>query len=335
MSAPEPASPARLWQLVNGFTAYFAVRAADELGVFAALAEGPADPATLAERCGADPGRLSVLCGGNIAAGTLELGPGGYALTDFAAAFLVPGRASYLGALLRRSPGPFENWLALADTVRGAPPPRDVGGEAGEFFTELVEATFPAQLAAARASVASLLGDELPATVRLLDLGAGGAPWSIAVLEARPAAVAVVNDLPAVLEVARRRLAEAGLSGRSELLAGDYWSLEPPAPFDLVVLGHVCRAEGGEGAAALVARAGGWLAPGGLLLVAEYLLDDDRRGPAQAQLLGTTMMASTRRGATFTASEARGWLGAAGLEEVALASPLPPTAVLLGRRPPP
>lgn len=360
--APAPAGPPALlgqfWGLVNGLTGYFAVLAADELGVFGALAEGgPAGVDELAARCGAVPSRLRAVLGGNVAAGTLECRAGVFSLAPLAAAHLVAGQPGYLGPLLRHSPGPFENWPALASTVRGAAPPRDVGRGAGAhtggapdggavagaggapdgFLAALVRATFPVQLAVARSVVGDLceerrLGEEAP--VRVLDLGAGAAPWSVAVLERLPAAQALVNDLPAVLPLARDELAARGLAARAEWREGSYFDVPlPDGDCDLVVLGHVCRAEGDGGAAALVARAAGAVAPGGSLVVTEYLLDDDLGGPAQAQLLGTTMAASTALGGTFTHAEVRRWLAAAGLELERDDVPVPPTAVVLARRP--
>jgi SAM-dependent methyltransferase len=166
----------------------------------------------------------------------------------------------------------------------------------------------------------------------VLELGAGAGPWVSALLDAYPEARAVVNDLPGVIHLAQCHLEEHGVASRADLLPGDYWKVDLPSrAFDLVVLAHVCRAEGDEGAASLVRRAAGTLVPGGYLLVADYLLDDDLRGPAQAQLLGITMVASTERGGTFTRSQACGWLTSAGLDVEQLASPLPPTAVIIAR----
>lgn len=333
--APEPKQlplAARIWGLVNGYTTYFSVRAADELGVFEVLSAGALSAKEIARRCGADEGRMLALLGGNVAAGTLERISDGFSLSELAAAHLVRGQPGYLGALVRHSPGPLENWPVLAGTVRGSDPVRDVDAEGGAFFTDLAAATFPAQLAAARAAVASLLDARLPPDARVLDLGAGAAPWTVAILESRPEGRAVVNDLDAVVPVAERHLAEHGLSARSELLVGDYWKIEiPPGAFDVVVLANVCRSEGDEGAASLVRRAAASLVPGGLMLVAEYLLDDDLSGPPQAQLLGLTMVANTRRGSTFTKRQALAWLGAAQLEVLAVESPLPPTSVIVGR----
>jgi SAM-dependent methyltransferase len=323
---------ARIWMLVNGFTAYFSVRAADELGVFSALAEGPAGAEEIADRCGADPGRLLHLLGANVAAGTLERAEDGFALSELAQTHLLPGSPGYLGALVRHSPGPLENWPHLPDTVRGSPPPHEVGSAGVAFFAALAEATFPAQSAAARATIGSLLKGRLPAAPRVLELGAGAGPWVVALLEAYPEGRALINDLDGVIQLAERHLHERGLTSRAELLPGDYWKVDIPAhAFDLVVLAHVCRAEGDDGAASLVRRASGALVPGGHLLIAEYLLDDDLTGPAQAQLLGITMVTGTERGGTFTRSQACGWLSSAGLEVEQLASPLPPTAVIVAR----
>lgn len=320
----------RFWSIVHGFTAYFAVVAADELGVFDTLADAPASAEELAGRLGADPGRLRSLLGGNVAAGTLVCQDRRFSLTPLASTHLVRGASGYLGPLLRWSPGPWQNWPGLAATVRGAAPVHDVGADGGDFLATLVQATFPAQLRVARTVLAGL--DAAPPR-HLLDIGAGAAPWTVAVLERYPTTHATVNDLPAVLPLAAEELEQRDLSERATLLAGDYFEVAlPGAAFDLVVLGHVCRAEGVEGAASLVSRAAGTLAPGGTLVLTEYLLDDDLTGPPQSQLLGTTMVASTEHGGTFTRSEALGWLTGAGLVPMAELDLAAPTTVLVATR---
>ncbi|MGH9086965.1 MAG: methyltransferase family protein, partial [Acidimicrobiales bacterium] len=246
-----PAARAELvgqfWRLVNGLTGYFAVLAAEELGVFGVLADaGPSTTEAVAEQCGAGAARLRAVLAGNVAAGTLRCHDGMFELTELAATHLVRGLPGYLGPLLRHSPGPFENWPVLAATVCGAAPPRDVGQEAGSFLVELVQATYPVQLSVARAVVDQLdNGGDLPAATRVLDLGAGAAPWSIAVLERLPGATAVVNDIPAVVPLAEHELVTRALRSRVELAPGSYFDVGLPAgAFDLVALGHVCRAEG-------------------------------------------------------------------------------------------
>lgn len=326
----------QFWGLVNGLTGYFAVRAADELGVFDVLAhDGPAGHEELAIRCGAVPSALRGILAGNVAAGTLECRGGAFSLSHLAAAHLVSGQPGYLGPLLRLSPGPLENWPALAATARGDRPPRDVGADGAAFLAELVAATFGVQLAVARTALGALAADgRLDEAPLVVELGAGSAPWSVAVLERRSKARVLVNDLAPVLPLARVELERRGFAGRADWLEGSYFEVPlPDGRCDLVVLGHVCRAEGDQGAAALVARAAAALRPGGTLVIAEYLLDDDLAGPAQAQLLGTTMVASTRHGGTFTHAEVHRLVTGAGLDVVSDTVPAPPTAVVVASRP--
>jgi SAM-dependent methyltransferase len=323
-----------VWEVIQGLGTYWSVAAAVELGLFERLAQGPATTAELAGGCGAVENRMSTLLGGLVAAGLVTTAGGLYELTEEARTFLVPGLPGYMGTLVLKAPGPHENWPVLADTVRGRPPPHGVETDGGSFHRELVSATFATQYRTGLRTADALRLTGSPAPLRILDLGSGAAPWTVALLEALPQSVAVVNDLPEVIGVAEEHLARRGLRQRVELLEGDYLgvALESDA-FDVSVLAHVCRAEGTEGAERLVAKAVGALRPGGLLIVADYFVDDGRLGPPHALLLGVTMMASTRQGTTFTLSEGLGWLTAAGIASPEVLMPLPPTTVLAGRKP--
>jgi len=318
-------TPAPVWATIAGYQFYWAAVAGVELGVFDALAESPATVAALASRAGCAVSRLRSLADVLVASGLLERGPDDrYRISDTARAFLVSGAERSMTDLLLRSPGPWQNWPALASTMRGADPP---GPADAAFYAALVQATFPTQYAAAK-----VLASRLPAARAVLDLGAGAAPWSIALLEAFQAARAVAIDLPAVLPAARAEVAEHALGDRFELIAGDYWEVPvDPEGFDVVVLGHILRAEG-DRAPGLVSRAAAALAPGGTLVVADYFVDDDRSGPVNSLLLGLTMMAATTEGRTSTRSEHRGWFEAAGLVGVEEHQLIPGQEVMTARK---
>ena len=128
----------------------------------------------------------------------------------------------------------------------------------------------PAELVA-RAALGSL---RLRRGASVLEFGAGAAPWAAAVLEADPTASAVVNDLEPVLPQARAALGPLG--SRCRFAGGDYLTADlEDDGFDVVVLGHVLRAEPDDRAGALVARAASLLAPDGRIVVAEYLAGRD------------------------------------------------------------
>jgi ubiquinone/menaquinone biosynthesis C-methylase UbiE len=325
------ADPRAVWGVIHGFGAYWATVAAVRLGVFDALTDGVLDAPALARRCHADAPRMDVLCAALATTGLLCRQPDGYGLTPTSDAFLVAGRERSMRDLLLWSPGPHGNWPHLDATVAGAPPVAPVDDEPAAFYVPLVAATFPSQLAAARV-VAERLG--MAGAARVMDLGAGAAPWTIALLDACPAATALVNDLPEVLPVAVEHAERFGVAARCDFVAGDYASIPLPASTaDIAVLANVVRAEADDAAGALVRRAAATLRPGGRLLLVDYFLDDGGAPSATttaAALLGLTMMASTRHGRTYTRAHATSWLHAAGLRDVELLEPLPPVQVLIG-----
>jgi 2-polyprenyl-3-methyl-5-hydroxy-6-metoxy-1,4-benzoquinol methylase len=162
----------------------------------------------------------------------------------------------------------------------------------------------------------------LPAP-RVLDLGAGGAPWAIAILTANPGATATVNDLPGVLPVAASKAAEYGVADRIDWLPGDFHTVPiDDATYDIVVLGHICRTEGEAGTKRLIERAMAALRPEGTLVLADYFCDIERKLNPHGVLMGATMMASTLHGNAFTAQQYADWIRAAGFESIRLIEPI-------------
>jgi SAM-dependent methyltransferase len=210
----------------------------------------------------------------------------------------------------------------LADTVRHGRPATPIEDDPAAFYVPLVEGTFTTMLRCATRADLKIRYSALSAP-RVLDLGAGGAPWAIAILNACPDATAVVNDLEGVIDVARAKTAERGVADRCELRPGDFHRIDiEPGHYDLVVLGHVCRTEGADGARHLIARAFEALRPEGRLLLADYFPDMERKFNPHAVLMGTTMMASTTRGFTFTHQQFSEWLRDAGFEAIRLVEPI-------------
>jgi SAM-dependent methyltransferase len=319
VAAPDPAA---IWRVINGYSAYWVVVAGVEIGVFDHLADGAADLDALAATLSCDPLRLRVLCDALVGLSLLQRDRDYYALVPDSATFLVTGGDRSMRELLLHSPGPRGNWPAFAETIRGTDPPEPAGEE---FYAQLVRATFPTQRAAA-AALAPALGPYSD----VLDLGAGAAPWTVGLLEHAPAARATVNDLPGVLPIAREMLETRALADRCTFVAGDFYTVSlPEHAFDVVVLAHVLRVEGPE----LLERAARSLRRGGRVVVADYFLDDDRRGPLNALLLGATMAAAVPGGTTYPRDEYERWLAGAGFVDVEFRSPLPFQDVMIATTP--
>ncbi len=342
----------RVWAAIGGLGAHWTLRAALDLGLFDALADGPLDAHQLTRAVGGtDAERVAFCCDALVGMGLLDaITPAEGVATDGAGdrcgdepprwqlnltsrVLLQSGSERWMGDLVRASPGPAENWAALADTIRGADPPRHVDADGGVWHATFAPTAFPTQLRQARLSSVAL-GLHERWQGRVLDLGAGAAPWTIGWLEAAPRATAVVNDLPAVIGVAAEHLDRHGMTDRATLLAGDYHDVDLQAgAFDLVALANVIRTEGPTRATALLRRVTAALVPGGRAVVVDYLLDDRRHAPTGGLLLGMTMLAATGRGRTWRADDVAGWMRDAGMRDVRLVESVRWNTFLVGRRP--
>ena len=319
----KPPAAAPVWDVIEGFGRFHVLVSALELDLFDTLHEtGPMSPDELAERLDVSAPHLATLLDGVVALGFLDRRRGRVELNDTARRYLVSSSPASMADLVPVSPGPLANWSSLTETVRRGVPADPIENDPADFYVPLVEGTFTTINRCATRADLQVRYSALDRP-RVLDLGAGGAPWAIAVLEANSGASAVVNDLDGVIDVARAKVAERGLEERCEFRAGDFHTIDlEDAHYDLVVLGHVCRTEGVEGARHLVERSYAALRPGGRLLLGDYFCDEQRSQAHHALMMGVTMMASTRAGATFTFGEVSGWLLAAGFDAIRLIEPI-------------
>ena len=319
----KPPAAAPVWASIEGLGRYYILLAALELDVFDTLQRlGPVPVETLADELDCPVDHLRSLLDGVVAQGLLDQFLDLYELNDTAKRYLVSDGPASMADLIPVAPGPHDNWTRLADTVRNGRPATPIEDDPAAFYVPLVEGTFTTMFRCATRADLKIRYSAMTAP-RVLDLGAGGAPWSIAVLNGCPDGTAVINDLPGVLGVAEAKTAEHGVADRCEFRPGDFHEIDiEDDAYDLVVLGHVCRTEGVDGARHLIERAFRALKPEGRLLLADYFPDMERKFNPHAVLMGTTMMASTVKGFTFTHRDFSEWLTEAGFVALRLVEPI-------------
>jgi hypothetical protein len=151
---------------------------------------------------------------------------------------------------------------------------------------------------------------------RLLDLGGGPGTYAIQFCLAHPGRRPIC---PRPSPLPRPRWPGSAF-GSHRLPAGDYTTDQLPGGFDLAWLSQILHGEDPATAAAVVRRAADALAPGGVLLVHEFLLndaqDDTQDGPEFAALFSLNMLLGTPGGQAYSGGEVRGMLEAAGLVKV-------------------
>lgn len=318
---PPPAAP--VWAAIEGLGRYYILVAALELNVFDSIADtGPTTSSDLARRLDVSEPHLRSLLDSIVALDLLDQVNDVYDLNNAARRYLTSDGAATMAGLIPVAPGPHENWTRLADTIRAGRPAVPIEDDPAAFYVPLVEGTFTTMWRCAGRADFKLRYSDLDSP-KILDLGAGGAPWSIAMLQACPDGTAVINDLDGVVDVAKSKAGLFGVADRCEFRAGDFHTipLEDDA-YDIVVLGHVCRTEGPDGAKSLINRAYSALKPEGRLILADYFVDPERKANPHAVLMGMTMMTSTVNGFPISNQQACEWLAGAGFEAVRLVEPI-------------
>jgi SAM-dependent methyltransferase len=318
---PPPAAP--VWAAIEGLGRYYVLLAALELDIFDTLQRtGPATVERLGDELGLPVDHLRSLLDAVVAMELLDQVTNVYELNDAARRYLVSDGPATMAELIPVAPGPHDNWTRLAETVRLGRPSIPIEDDPAAFYVPLVEGTFTTMFRCATRADLKIRYSALRRP-RILDLGAGGAPWAIAMLKGCEDGTAVVNDLPGVIDVAASKATEHGVVDRCEFRPGDFHRVELESDhYDLVVLGHICRTEGADGARHLIERAFAALKPEGRLILADYFTDIERKLNPHAVLMSATMMASTEKGFCFTHQQFSEWLGSAGFVDLRLIEPI-------------
>ena len=321
--------PDDLTRMVRGYQESRILLTAVELDVFTAVGDG-ATAAAVAKRCGTDRRATELLLNALVALGVIRRSGEGYANTPAAAQFLVAGSPDDARIALRHNLSLWRTWSSLTEAVRvGHTALRPEMRDRDDDWT----VPFIAAMHRGAAVRAPLVVEALGASPirHMLDVGGGSAAYAIAFARAHPALTAVVLDLPTVLPIAESHIGEAGLTKRIATRPGDLRTDDLGLEFDLVFLSSVCHMLGPEGNRDLLARCARALAPGGRVVIQDFILEPDRTAPRQAVLFAINMLVGTEAGSTYTEEEYASWLTAAGLSGVQRIRLKGPADLMVGR----
>ncbi|HZH03119.1 MAG TPA: class I SAM-dependent methyltransferase, partial [Myxococcaceae bacterium] len=147
----------------------------------------------------------------------------------------------------------------------------------------------------------------------VLDVGTGSGVWGTAFARAAPRVQVTYFDQPAVIERVRSNVERMGVGAQARYLSEDLFTHAFEAhAFDVVILPQVLNVLRPEDVPGLLARVARALRPGGVLVIAEYVLDEGRHGPLGHLYFGLRRFI-TNEGDLFSASEYAELLRAAGL----------------------
>ncbi len=322
----------RIWDLWLSGMYQGAIVAADEAGVFGALAEHPATIAELAKRLDFDVRATGILLRLLGALGLLVMHDQRFQLTDQARQYLVKSSPFYWGHMMRVAVSEWHRDTALAKLKakgsasavgpQGTPAPTGSGRPADGWAAGEIA------LGQAKAIAASMHSHSLPAAIgaarnydfagidRILDVGGGSGCFMIAFAQAHPKMKATILELPSMCEAAAAYI-EAGAVGSSVDATAMNMFRDPwPTGYDAIFFSNIWHDWNFRTCAWLAERAYEVLPRGGRIMLHEMLLDDDGVGPVTTAAFSMLMLLATQ-GQQFTFGEIKGLLEQAGFRDVA------------------
>jgi (2Fe-2S) ferredoxin/2-polyprenyl-3-methyl-5-hydroxy-6-metoxy-1,4-benzoquinol methylase len=322
--------PEDLQQAVRGFQVSRVLLTAIELDVFTAVAQGGrADE--VAAKLVTDRRATEMLLDALVALEVLEKGHGTYRNTPLSARYLVAGSLDDARGALMHSAHLWPRWSTLTDCVRqGTSVTHREQVDRGDEWTTAFIAAMHRNAAARSAAVVRATG--LDGARRMLDVGGGSGAYSIAFTRASQDLCAEVLDLPTVLPIAQRHIAEAGLSDRITTRAGDLRSDDLGSGYDLILLSAICHMLGPEPNLNLLRRCFAALSPGGRVVIQDFILAPDRTSPRSGALFALNMLVGTPEGSCYTSEEYESWLRQVGFADVRCVTAPGATGLIIGRR---
>ncbi|HWS90319.1 MAG TPA: class I SAM-dependent methyltransferase [Pyrinomonadaceae bacterium] len=300
-------SPEHFFQAATSYQHAAALKAAVELELFTAVAEGNRDAKSIAERCGASERGVRILSDFLVIDGFLTKDEGGYGLTRDSAVFLDRRSPAYMGGALEflLAPTLLKGFEDLAGAVRKG------GTVVPEGGTVSAENPVWVKFARAMAPMAAPVAGQLPPLVgaptegkyKVLDIAAGHGLYGLAFARHNPEAEVVALDWPSVLEVAKENARGMNADGRYSTIEGDAFGAEFGGGYDVVLLTNFLHHFDPPTCERLLRKVHAALGEGGAALTLEFVPNKDRVTPPLSAAFSLTMLAGTPAGDAYTYPE--------------------------------
>ena len=322
----------KLLGMSGSYWATFTLHAAVKLRVFTLIGERLVTADELAQQLAGDPRATAMLLDALCAMQLLTKSGSGYRNSAAAQHLLVRTSPDYIGHMIMHHHHLVESWMRLDEAVlSGAAVEPLIPRDESERREGFLMGMYNIAMGTAPGLVPTL---DLAGRTRLLDLGGGPGTWAIHFCEHNPGLTATVFDLPTTRPFAEKTIAAHGLSDRIAFHPGDFHSQDIENGYDVAWLSQILHGETPADCEKIVAKAAGALAPGGMLLIHEFILDDERDAPLFPALFSLNMLVVTEGGQAYAEGELRGMMEKAGLVDIRRTSYRGPmeSGVLVGYR---
>lgn len=325
-TAPQ-VDPGHIMQVGMGFWPSKTLLSAVELGLFTTLGADAMSGAEIEQQLGLHPRGTFDFLDGLVALRLLERDGDGvdgrYRNTPATATFLDKSKPTYIGGILEMANARLYGfWGDLTEALRTGSPQNEIKHSGKAMFDELY--SDEARLEQFMDAMAGVSMGNFMALAERFDFSryktvcdVGGATGQLSMILARrhEHLHCLSFDLPVVAPIATRRIAEAELSDRVEVVTGDFFA-GPLPPADVITMGMILHDWNLERKMQLIRAAYDALPDGGAFIAIENMIDDARRENVFGLMMSLNMLIEFGDAFDFTGSDFAGWCRDAGFKDV-------------------
>ncbi|WP_026606059.1 methyltransferase [Methylocapsa acidiphila] len=331
-------TPEKIFGIGFGFWGAKALLSAVELGIFTELAKRPLDLAALTQKVGLHDRGARDFFDALVALGLLDRQNGLYANSADADLFLDRAKPSYVGGLLEMANARLYGfWGALTDALKTGKPQNESKTSADLFATLYADPDrllgFLSAMSGVSAGAAQAIAAKFPWRnyKSFVDVGAAQGMVAVTLAHAYPHLAGAGFDLPQVQPIFEEFAQRSGVADRIAFHGGNFFS-DPLPTADVIIMGHILHDWDLAQKRMLLAKAYDALHKGGVLIVYEALIDDERRHNAFGLLMSLNMLIETPGGFDYTGADCQGWMREAGFAETRVEALVGPDSMVIATK---
>lgn len=346
MSPSDPSknvSPSPIMQMATGFWVSKTLMSAVELGVFTKVADYQNKSNTesipliefqkmigIKESRPAEAFTTALVSLGLLRVNKSDEGQKTFSNTEVSSIFLDKNKPTYIGDVITMfNERLYKRWDRLSEAIKTNKP---VGEEEGEDIESIFDKAKSNQDEAERlqkfthAMHGISVGPAMSLSKsvdfsnhrRMMDIGGGSGIYAIQVVANNPNNMsAVVLDSKPVCQVADQYIRQYNLQGKVQTKVLDFFGDRLPNDCDVAFLSHVIHVFDRDKNINLLKKIHDSLPnENGMIIISEWLLNDEKTGPISSALMGLTMLIENSGGRSYSYDEISDMLVEAGFKNI-------------------
>lgn len=283
------------------------------LEVFSNLQSEQLTAKEVAEKINGNERAVETLLNALVAMELLEKNGALFKNTEFSRKHLVKESSDYIGHIILHHRHLVDGWNQLDKAVQTGQPV-----EKRSYGEDVERESFLMGMFNMAMSIAPTIAKQISLEGRkhLLDLGGGPGTHAIYFCLENGNMKATIYDRATTRDFAADTVKRFGLAERIDFLAGDFNDDSLGGPYDVAWLSQILHSNGPEECKRLIAKTVAALEKGGLILVHEFFLEENRTCPLFPALFSLNMLINNGHGQSYTEGDVREMFLDAGVKDI-------------------